>query len=66
MGDHYRIGQSSMSHSVHKNVMILVKFSRLIACIVELVHTHKIMPLDQVDLFQSQKCPTLALRIFVD
>ena len=38
-GDHYRIGQNSGSHSFQNNVGILTKFSKFIACNVELVHT---------------------------
>ena len=40
-GDHYKIGQSSVSLSFQNNVWILTKSSRVIACTVELVHTKK-------------------------
>ena len=40
-GDHYRIGQSSVSHSFQSNVGILTKLSRCMACTVGLVHAKK-------------------------
>ena len=38
-GDHYRIGQNSVSHSFQNNAENLTKFSGFIDCNVELVHT---------------------------
>ena len=54
MGDHYRIGQSSMSHSFQKNVRILTKFSGFMPSTNELVYT-KNMLLDQANLFKYLK-----------
>ena len=55
-GDHYRIGQSSVSHSFHNSVGILTKISRGIACTVELEHTNNYATaLGNVKIFHSLK-----------
>ena len=65
-GDHYRIGQSSVSHSLKNNVGVLTKFSRYKACNVELLDTKKLCRWLASISFNLRKCLTLAFKVFAD
>ena len=66
-GDHYSIGQSSVSHSFQNNVEIWAKFSKFIVYTVEHVHTKK-KTFRWVALISSNlwKYLTLAFEISAD